>query len=46
MNTSDYIKEAERHLTDQKFYKKVIDNLTEEHTMWVNTFLHGLNKKG
>ena len=32
MNTSDYIEEALRQLSDTKFYEKTTRNLTEQHT--------------
>ena len=46
MDTCDYIKEAERQLSDVKYYKRVSTDLTAEHTARINTYLEGLTLKG
>ena len=46
MDTCDYIKEAERQLSDVKYYKGVSTDLTAEHTARINTYLEGLTLKG
>ena len=46
MNTSDYISVAESQLSDGRFYKEVSTDLTERHTLMVNTYLEGLTQSG
>ena len=42
MNRSDYISEAERQLSDTKFYKKLPKDLTQEHQTDVNNLVEKL----
>ena len=53
MNTSDYVIdgwpyviEAERQLSDTKFYREVGTDLSDHHTIRVNNYLEGLAHKG
>ena len=46
MDTCDYIKEAEKQLSDIKYYKRVSTDLTAEHTARINTYLEGLTQGG
>ena len=39
MNRTDYIKEAERQLSDTKFYKEVDNDLTEQHNNEIESLL-------
>ena len=46
MDTQDYIGEAERQLSNEKYYKKISKDLTTSHTTTVNHYLEGLLKAG
>ena len=46
LNSKDYKNEAMRQLTDDNFYIKVHQDLTEKHLCAINTLLHKLHGKG
>ena len=46
MNTSDYVIEAERQLSDTKYYREVGTDLSDHHTIRVNNYLEGLAHRG
>ena len=46
LNSEDYKNEAMRELTDDNFYIKVHQDLTEKHLCAINTLLHKLHGKG
>ena len=43
MNKSDYVKEAQRQLSDPKFYKEIPNDLTTEHQLQINTLIEKLS---
>ena len=45
-NRTDYVKEAERQLSDSFFYKEVEDDLTSKHNEEINTILDDLTNRG
>ena len=45
-NREDYIKEGERQLSDEKFYRKLDDDPTSEHNEKVKTQLDLMLKRG
>ena len=46
LNSEDYKKEALRQLSDEKFYIKVHQDLTDKHQNAINTLLYQLKEKG
>ena len=45
MNIEDYVKEAERQLSDEKFYKKVNNDLSASHNEIINNLLDNLKSQ-
>ena len=46
LNTEDYLKEAERQLTNSQYYKKVETDLTKDHEQLINQCLDNLVRQG
>ena len=46
LNTTDYVKEPNKQLSNPNFNEKVPEDLTETHTRKVNTYIDGLIEAG
>ena len=45
-DTIDYIGEAKRRLTNENYYKKVTEDLTENHNAQINKYIEGIHTAG
>ena len=45
-NTTDYINEAKRQLSNRNFYKQVTEDLTDKHTELINRYVEGIHSAG